>query len=248
MAKYICKCCNYETDNQSNYLKHNKTVKHNKLLNKVPQKETETKETVTNINQFDNILLMEMINKQNEMIEKQNEKIKELENKIIMLMSEPKIKRSHSRAQASEPITKDKQEQEQNLEIEEEVDEEEVIRVNEKTLNKRKKDRKRKEKEITALETKKEKSKNKDQKIEITNNLIDNFKPINPPMKYMEQAIKFIRKLFKQQNIDIEDEFDETINSNDPDQVMFNYNEIQSLLTDNQNFFRDGCNLNYDLI
>ena len=95
MTKYICKYCNYESDNQSNFLKHNKTSKHIKLSNKSLPTEKESivesisvVENKSEINTIDIKHIMDILEKQNEIIEKQNNKIEILENKIELLIQE----------------------------------------------------------------------------------------------------------------------------------------------------------------
>ena len=249
MTKYICKYCNYETDNQSNFLKHKKTSKHIKLSNKSIVESISTVESISivesNITEIKK--LIEMINKQNEIIEKQNKKIEILENKVELLIQEKTEKKESIKdnEQIMEPIKDNKDILEEFINVIEE--EEQKIRVDEKTLAERKKERKQREMKLIDEETKRENKnkKNKEKKIIITDNLIANFQPINPPIEYMKKAIIFICKLFKEQNINIVDEFDETINSTEEEDIDNNYNIIQNLLMDNQDFFKDGCCLLY---
>ena len=77
--------------------------------------------------------------------------------------------------------------------------------------------------------------------------LIHNFKPINPPISYMKKALEFIRKTFNEQKIDIKEEIRDTVLSNEQADLDDNYNLMQSLLEDNPDVFKDGCNLKYNL-
>ena len=289
---YICEDCVYSTQDQPNYIKHCKTAKHLKIVNKHIKTKDDAGTMDEILKRFDK-LENDNLEMRREIKELKQENA-ELEEDMRMMQEtidyfinrfisvhiilkdkfDVKLIDDNSEGFSNEcrnnltillqkganeiaPVMKKKEiiEIEENKEIENEEpieeitdnNENEVIRVDKKALEKRKKERKRKEKEIIAQETEKEKQNNKEQKIEISNNLINNFKPINPPNEYMKKAIQFIRKLFKQQKMDIVGEFDESITSDQDDQIMLNYNEIQSLLTDNPNFFKDGCNLKYEL-
>ncbi len=61
----------------------------------------------------------------------------------------------------------------------------------------------------------------------------------------MKKALDFIRKMFKNQNIDIIEEISDTIMSNEEKDLDYNYNLIQSLLEYNPDVFKDGCCLLY---
>ena len=80
----------------------------------------------------------------------------------------------------------------------------------------------------------------------LSTSLIQNFKPINPPTSYIKKALEFIRKMFSEQKIDIEEEISDTVLSNDQADLDDNYNLLQSLLENDPDVFKDGCNLKYD--
>ncbi len=84
--KYMCKCCDYSTDDKSNFNKHITSRKHKLLESKSKNTEPDTGQSL--VENYQIVNLIELVRTMNERLDKQEKQINEQKLQIDYINSE----------------------------------------------------------------------------------------------------------------------------------------------------------------